>query len=807
VGALQEEAGVRAFAAPPSRARLARGLATSAGLSVGLAAVLCKLASVGALAWTEIGRERLAAEATPAAVLAWFAPDALLGVGWGAGAGLLLGWFRGRVLVHSLLGLLHAAITLLLTGATLVYAAFGAPPTWGLLGNLGNLGDAKDSFVALVVGPPLTLLATLLLVVVAGTPLLDRLFLRRPRLARTAAIGGLALAAALGTTRALGRPSALELDRNGMVVFLRSAWVRRPAPPPVAGDLRQVLRPLAAPARPDARAAAAYRALAGWARARPRNVIIAILESMSAGQLQVTGGPVPNTPALLRLAGRGLLWPRHYAHTPNSMFALYALLGANHGLPGGASITETRPRIACRSLGEILTERGWEASLWHSGRFSYYKKDLFLEGRGFSPMHDAVTMPGAGDEKKTSWGIREEPTVDALLGWVRARPRNRPWLAVYISVYPHHPYDSPAEVARDFSGPGRLPRYRNAVEYVDRMVGRLWDGLRDAGVADDTLLLVLGDHGEGFGEHPGSTLHGTTLYDEGTRTFALWLAPVLLGPAVDDRPFGHVDVVPTLLDFMGIPVPAEHPGTPAPVVERPMVPLYTGNGVDHLGFVDGRWKFIHRARTGASELYDLAADPGERRSLAGLARDRVEAYRARADAFVAARAAWEARIPDLREGAPPPARIARTAERWAMDPATCEYSDEDFEVDGGTLRPRRSGFLTATCVRPVAAPGRVTELRVRGREAVNGSNLWVSLQWVGPDGTRREVAYCEMNGNTRAPVSGCDAVLVGGRTEFGPGGKLVAEVRYDLKGRPVPIDSYSVTEVEAGYLLDDGARR
>lgn len=773
---------------------------------MGAAAFVVKLVSAGSLFANEIGRERLFAEVGPISVPGWFAADASLALGWGLGAGLTLGWMRNRIVAHSVLGLLHAAVAILLAGVALVYVAFGAVPSWGLLHNLGNLGDAQDSFVALVSGPPLLLLGALLMLLVVGAPLLERILRARPGLCRRCAMGLAVLAAALLTTRAASQPSALELDRNGMVEFFASALEPRRPITSSSRDLREVLRPQSPAARPNAAAATAYHALARWAQERPRNIVIAILESMPAGQLQITGGPDLNTPEMARLARSGLLWPRLYAHTPNSMFAIYALLGANHGQPGGPPISEARPRIACRSLPEVLVERGYAASLWHSGRFSYYKKDLFLSARGFDPMHDAVTMPGADRHKKTSWGIREEPTIDALLQWVRSQAT--PWLAVYVSVYPHHPYDvPPGAVPGRAAGGGRAPRFRHAARYIDAMVGRLADGMRAAGVQDDTLLLVLGDHGEGFGEHPGSTLHGTTLYEEGARTFALWNAPGAFRQAsVDDRPFGHVDITPTLLDGMGVAVPGEHPGTPAPRVERPMVPLYTGNGVHMVGFVDGRYKFIHRIGTGVSELYDLSRDPAERRSIAAWHRDRLATYRERALAFVAAQHAWETRLPDLGSG-PHPAAPAQRAEHWTIDPKDCEHPARDFVIDGGTLRPARPGFLVATCARVVPAAGRVTALRARAREALNGSQMWISLQWLAPDGSRREVAYCQINGNSGKPATGCEASLVGGRTGFGAGGQLVAELQYDLKGRPAAAADFSVTAVETSYVFSDSGSK
>jgi hypothetical protein len=131
----------------------------------------------------------------------------------------------------------------------------------------------------------------------------------------------------------------------------------------------------------------------------------------------------------------------------------------------------------------------------------------------------------------------------------------------------------------------------------------------------------------------------------------------------------------------------------------------------------------------------------------------------------------------------------------------CDRRKRDFVIEEGTLRPARPGFLIATCSLPVSSSGRVTGFRARAREGVNGSQIWVSLQWLGPDGKRREVAYCQINGNTRKPATGCDAKLVEGRTAFGPGGQLVAEMHFDLKTRPKPVRDYSVQDLEATYVV------
>jgi choline-sulfatase len=177
--------------------------------------------------------------------------------------------------------------------------------------------------------------------------------------------------------------------------------------------------------------------------------------------------------------------------------------------------------------------------------------------------------------------------------------------------------------------------YREGVRWVD-------DGLRDtfgvlekAGLLKDALTIVTADHGEAFGEH-GMLLHGRALYDE-----VLRVPLVVRGPAPFDKPrkvaasVSLTDVLPTVLDLVGLPPADDAEGTSLrPVVEqggngRAVEAEETraqaqtaGESIAVLGSVRTvARKFIatYEMKTGEyrEELYDLAADPGERVNLAG----------------------------------------------------------------------------------------------------------------------------------------------------------------------------------------------
>jgi arylsulfatase A-like enzyme len=771
-----------------------------------LAMIAAKVACILSVANTPLGRSQLGEDAGLLATPGWFAADLRAALLWGlllAPLGALRGR-RSRIAGDVSLVLLHVALAGGLLVCVTVYQLFGVPPTWQLLGALSEPGNASDSVASLFDTGRVLLLLVLLVCAPAAAWLLRALFRRRPRVARRTAAGLATATVLFWIAGALAGADRFELDSNPITTFFETGLFGQSLDSgggtATPADLARVVEPVAGEpvAEHDP---AAYQALARWARTGKRNVVLVVLETTAVRHMGVMGGPDDNTPTFSRLAEHGILWKRHYTHTPSSMFALYQVLGSNHGTPQGIQISGTRPRIDCRSLPEVLTGNGWRAGLFHSGRFSYSSKDLFLAGRGYDVMYDTQGMPNRERYQETSWGIEEQASIDAMMAWVKAAPQ-KPFFITYVPVYPHHPYPVPHKQYEKFSGRGVIGKYTNSVYYIDQMVDAMIRGLAELGVADNTLFIFVGDHGEGFGEHPGSQMHGSKLYDEAVHSFAMWYAPGALDhAAVDLRPTGHVDIAPTLLDLLGLPAQRTYVGTSVAVDgPLPMVPLYTGYGHPLVGFVDGRWKIIHNRRTGKSELYDLLADPDEQEPLQREQPDLVRTWRERAVKFVAAQKAWEASLPDLEGGVDP--GLKGREEVWTADPATCTFPSSHFTVDGGGLKMLKPGEKTVTCEHPLPAePAGITGLQATGHESINAAFITVMVTWRGPGGQRREVAYCTLNGSSKKPASTCRAKLVAGATSMDGGGKLVLELRFVTTDKNPTPDRFSVGSVEVKYRL------
>ncbi|MBX7084383.1 MAG: sulfatase-like hydrolase/transferase, partial [Nannocystaceae bacterium] len=161
----------------------------------------------------------------------------------------------------------------------------------------------------------------------------------------------------------------------------------------------------------------------------------------------------------------------------------------------------------------------------------------------------------------------------------------------------------------------RTDAYRRSLAYLDGQFGALLDGLAALEHARDTLVVVVGDHGEGLGDH-GVQLHGPNLYEEDVRV-PLCFGGAGLSHAVAHDTVGLIDLVPTIMDLLGQPPrPGDRGRSLVPAFDgRSALPerayyLENGKGT-RVGVVWGEDKLIYEPRTGATYRFDLRRDPHE----------------------------------------------------------------------------------------------------------------------------------------------------------------------------------------------------
>jgi len=301
---------------------------------------------------------------------------------------------------------------------------------------------------------------------------------------------------------------------------------------------------------------------------------------------------------------------------------------------------------------------------------------------GFSENPHIVAEKGYAqgfDQFEDVWRWRRGPnkpsvTLEVFDKWFKKRDRSRPFFAFVNLMAPHLPYNPPARHRAHFVSPSNAARarqlsrigesearqiiagqtplseldfqllrqlYRAEVSFADELVGIILDWLEADGVLDDTLVVVVGDHGENIGDH-GLMEHQLCLYESLLRIpLILRLPGKFEGGARRHEPVQLVDLLPTVLDLMGVskaegssiegrslvPVPLDRnrPSYAEYMRPTPQRSLFERSAPDfdfsphhrRLKSIQvGTLKLIASER-GERELYDLSVDPDEQNDLAG----------------------------------------------------------------------------------------------------------------------------------------------------------------------------------------------
>lgn len=482
---------------------------------------------------------------------------------------------------------LYAGAAALIAGNVPIARQFGTPLTWAFVAATG--GALWDSIAAYAT--PGNALAALL---VAGWAL------AAPRVVRRAppawALAPLLLVLALGPA-GLRRCETLGLHRNALAALATTGWARMSAGP--------------APTGPRAAVAAEGPALdlshlAGAARGR--DVLWVLLESTAARELAIYGAAADPTPRLTALARTAVIFEWAYTSYPESIKSLRALLCGEAPAPDTGAERYDAAVLPCAALPALLGAQGYRTGLFHSGRVAYLGMRHLVEGRGFEALHDAASI---GGRFASSFGTDDASTAARLLAWIDEDP-GRPYFALYMPIAGHHPYKSPGEGTRPFRGEDEHTHYLNDLHQGDEALGALLDGLAARGRLGRALIVVQGDHGEAFHQHPGNFAHSLFVYEENVRVpLVVALPGALAAPQRAPQVAGAIDVAPTLLALLGLAAPTSWEGRSLLAPEPGVARFFSDYSGVKLGLRTGRRKCVVEPEAARVRVFDLGQDPDE----------------------------------------------------------------------------------------------------------------------------------------------------------------------------------------------------
>ena len=303
----------------------------------------------------------------------------------------------------------------------------------------------------------------------------------------------------------------------------------------------------------------------------PRNVLLITIDTLRADHLGCYGYTGIQTPAIDALAKEGIRFEWAFTPVPITLPSHVSIMtGMNPASHGVLNNGEYRLDNSVKTLAQILRQHGLATAAF-VGAFVLSRQ--FGLDQGFERYDDALrpTQEGAHEAFSLYNERKGEMVTEASIQWLKKENPNRFFLWVHY-FDPHFPYDPP----QAFKSAYPDHPYDGEIAYTDHCIGLLLKELADLKVLEDTLVVLVADHGESLGEHKETT-HGIFLYDATVRVPLILHYPglhhsgvqsseqhsleqhpsgLLPQGSVFSQPVKTLDILPTILDLLEIPHPA-----------------------------------------------------------------------------------------------------------------------------------------------------------------------------------------------------------------------------------------------------------
>jgi arylsulfatase A-like enzyme/tetratricopeptide (TPR) repeat protein len=352
------------------------------------------------------------------------------------------------------------------------------------------------------------------------------------------------------------------------------------------------------------------------------NVVLITLDTTRADHLGSYGDADARTPATDTLARQGVRFAQAATPVPLTLPAhasmMTGLYPTYHGvrLNGTTALSQDRTTLA-----EVFTKAGYQTGAFIA---AFVLDSRWGLNQGFSVYDDQFDLHKFRHLDLAGVQRRGDEVMDRALEWLDGHKQD-PFFA-WVHLYDaHSPYEPPEPLLSEFRTRGLAGLYDGEIAFADQQVARCLSWLERSGLAQRTIVVVAGDHGEALGSH-GEGTHGYFVYDYALHVPLIISTPIedLRGVRVDEQ-VSLVDVFPTVLSLAGLDLPARIHG-------RSLVPLMFGIKPEQPEYAYGEsmtpnvqygWSPLHCLRSPhfkyvqapRPELYDLTTDSDESRNL------------------------------------------------------------------------------------------------------------------------------------------------------------------------------------------------
>jgi len=391
-----------------------------------------------------------------------------------------------------------------------------------------------------------------------------------------------------------------------------------------------------------------------------RNLLFISIDTLRADHLGVYGYERPTSPRLDAFARDAVVFDSAQAHSSWTLPSFASMMTSLYSATHACLNFDSQLDHSFLTLAEVLRDAGFETGAVASHVFLGKRHGLH---QGFSDFDDELVL-GLNDSHAA---ITSPVVTDKGIDWLGARADAEQRFFFWLHYFdPHELYQPHEGISEQFGTETEVDLYDGEIAFTDREIGRLLAAIERLGLSEDTVVVVVSDHGEEFEDH-GNVRHGRNLHRETVRVplmiRAPGMAPQRVAPTVR-----LVDLMPTLLELLDVPAPRVMEGlsvtrlmrgeSQAPLPALSELALRPDFRADSLGY--GQWKLI-MDRSGASrrgkdaslvmnedtgrlqfpigepvhQLYDVEADVLEQHDVAALHPEIVATLAERMDRMIA----------------------------------------------------------------------------------------------------------------------------------------------------------------------------
>lgn len=357
-----------------------------------------------------------------------------------------------------------------------------------------------------------------------------------------------------------------------------------------------------------------------------KHLIIFVLESTPAEYIDIYNNKYSVTPQLNKWQQYSRIYLNMYAMVPATHNSLFALVSGVTPPINYRSVVEEHPDFPVISIASLLKKQQWQSSMFSAADLNFANMQKYLQQQEFDTTKDTKNIECDKQSFVFNYadmdGIDDKCMVTDFSFWLSDRKSEKTF-SILWTMQTHHPYCINEKELNYVKDNPDLNRYLNALHHDDEAFGELMANLQQQEILNETIVIVIGDHGEAFGRHNQFT-HASGLYEENLHIPCLLINPVIFKGEKDNRICSLPDIPATIANITGNKIPKSWQGRSL-FDPKPKMQVFSFNPYTDYLFAtrNGNWKLIFNASTNSFELYDLLTDPNEQSNISSTHTDVV----------------------------------------------------------------------------------------------------------------------------------------------------------------------------------------